>query len=281
MQNVYGKFNCCHISFYQKTKEKFKMEEQNNQNFENQKNNETNNLSKNIKMIIIIGAAIALLGIVLLLIFFVFKHEHNFGNWYPATNSTCTQKGIERRECSCGEYETREMNLLEHSYDEWEIIDEATCISKGKQKKKCLICGYVYEEEIPQTTSHDYTDYGCRDCGKYKYNVVVDSLPITVYDSDDGNTITVTSVKVIAVDTYGSEITINWWASSTKGGGLFLDCILLRSDGSEIEGSTIWIDNFSTKPNVSYNEISDILFWPADYLVEGETYTVTFKAHIN
>ena len=208
-------------------------------------------------------------------------HVHEFGTWYTITNSSCTQKGMEKRECSCGEYETRETNLSEHSYDEWEIVDKATCISEGKQKKKCLTCGYIYEEEIPKTTSHDYTDYGCRDCDKFKYNVIVDSLPITIYDSDDDNTITVTSVKVISVDTNGSDIAINWWAKSTKGGGLFLDCILVRSDGSEIEGSTIWIDNFSTKPNISYNEISDILFWPADYLVEGETYTVTFKAHKN
>ena len=262
------------------------MDEKNNQNLENQEINvhESTQPSsfepkKQIpKMAIIVVASVAVLTIVLLLIFVVFKHEHNFGNWYPATNSTCTQKGVERRECSCGEYETREMALLEHSYDEWEIIDNATCISTGKQKKKCLTCGYIYEEEIPKTASHDFTDYGCRDCGKYKYNVVVDSLPITVYDSDDGNTITVTSVKVIAVDTYGSGITINWWAKSTKG-SIFLDCVLVRSDGTEIEGSTIYI--LSTKPNISYNEISDVLFWPSDYLEEGETYTVTFKAHIN
>ena len=205
-------------------------------------------------------------------------HAHKFGTWYTITNSSCTQKGMEKRECSCGEYETREMALLEHSYDEYEIINEATCVSEGKQKKKCLTCGYVFEEAIPKTTSHDYTDYGCRDCHKYKYNVVVDSLPITVYDSDDGNTITVTSAEVIAVDTYGSGITINWWAKSTKR-SIFLDCVLVRSDGTEIEGSTIYI--ISTTPNIPYNEISDVLFWPGDYLEEGETYTVTFKAHIN
>ena len=92
-------------------------------------------------------------------------HEHKFGSWYPMTSSTCTQKGVEKRECSCGEYEIREMSVAEHSYDEWETIDKATCISVGKQKKKCLTCGYIYEEEIPKTTSHDFTDYGCRDCG--------------------------------------------------------------------------------------------------------------------
>ena len=152
-------------------------------------------------------------------------HEHKFGGWYPTTSSTCTQKGVERRDCSCGEYETREMNLLEHSYDEWEIVENATCISEGKQKKKCLTCGYVYEEGIPQSTTHDYTDLGCRSCGKFKYNIVVGSLPITVYDSEFDNTITVTSVDLLAVDTYGHSITINVYASSTKGGAGFIVAI--------------------------------------------------------
>lgn len=105
----------------------------------------------NKKIIIsIIGALGVLLVLSLILFSTLFKHEHAFGEWYPSVVSTCTQNGIEKRDCSCGEYETREMDLLEHSYN------DATCTTP----QTCSVCG----TKTGSTLAHSYVKGVCDTC---------------------------------------------------------------------------------------------------------------------
>ena len=36
------------------------------------------------------------------------EHTHTFGDWYTVTEATAEENGLERRDCACGHYETRE-----------------------------------------------------------------------------------------------------------------------------------------------------------------------------
>ena len=224
----------------------------------------------------ILCVAALMLAIICLFVSCGEKHEHEFGEWFPISDSTCTKKGMEKRSCKCGEYETRESDLLEHSYKEWETIQEATCSKTGSKKRKCD-CGAIEEEVIPKTTSHDYTDYGCKDCGKFKYNIVVAPLPMTVYDSYDDKTYTITKVKVIAVATYGMKATLNMTVESTTGYGVFLDFVLTDSKGNQAVTGTLFFKSVTQQPNIGCTEIRDILWVGA--LDESETYTLSFKEY--
>ena len=104
------------------------------------------------KIIIGIIAAIGILLVLTLILFpTLFKHEHAFGDWYPSVASTCTQNGTEKRDCSCGEYETRETDMLEHSYN------HATCTTP----KTCSVCGV----KTGSTLAHSFAKGICDSCG--------------------------------------------------------------------------------------------------------------------
>ena len=188
-------------------------------------------------------------------------HQHKFGEWYPAAIPTCTQLGVEKRECSCGQYETREVSLLEHSYDELVVVEEATCISNGKNKKKCLVCGFVCEEETPKTTTHNYSNTGCQDCGKWKYDIKIDKLPAAITDIH-GYSCEVITADVIFQSVNGGYITINCCVVYKEVGySPVIKCVLVRSDGTEIEVAGGLFGNSNVfYPGVPYTIIDDAFF---------------------
>lgn len=55
---------------------------------------------------------------------------HEFGEWLLIKVSTCTEKGIEQRKCSCGVEETREISANSHSFK-----------SSGLEERVCTVCG--------------------------------------------------------------------------------------------------------------------------------------------
>ena len=96
------------------------MDNQNDQNFENQEtkvNEEVTaaevkkSLPKKTKMAIVISAGVlAVAALALLLIFVVFKHEHDWSGWTVQEKATYSSNGREYRYCvdaSCGEKEYR------------------------------------------------------------------------------------------------------------------------------------------------------------------------------
>ena len=83
-------------------------------------------------------------------------HHHEFGEWKQTTAPTCTDKGEETRECSCGEKETREVAAAGHDY-EWTVTDP-TCEGDGERKGECKNCDATTEEKI-SATGHEYGEW--------------------------------------------------------------------------------------------------------------------------
>lgn len=83
---------------------------------------------------------------------------HSFGEWKVTRAATCTEKGVETRECACGETETREIAATGHKFGEWEVTKAATCTEKGVETRECA-CGETETREI-DVADHALNGYG-------------------------------------------------------------------------------------------------------------------------
>ena len=68
------------------------------------------------------------------------KCSHANAKWVVTKNATCTEKGSETRECSCGDVSTRDIKLVNHSFGAWVITKEATETEKGAKERICKVC---------------------------------------------------------------------------------------------------------------------------------------------
>ena len=131
-------------------------------------------------------------------------HVCEFGEWTVTTEATCTEAGVETRECECGEIETREPPATGHAYTSefvWsednascELVftcgncadtysetctvttetTEATCEEDGLTvyTATCEVDGVTYTDTVEvviEATGHDYNFFGkCKVCGEKK-----------------------------------------------------------------------------------------------------------------
>ena len=71
-------------------------------------------------------------------------HVHAYGAWRVATEPTCTEKGVEVRECACGAKETQDVEALGHDKTHHELVPE-TCTEDGNVEYfTCARCGKVF-----------------------------------------------------------------------------------------------------------------------------------------
>lgn len=68
------------------------------------------------------------------------KCSHANAKWVVTKKATCTEKGSESRECSCGDKATREIALVNHSFGDWVITKKATETEKGAKERICKVC---------------------------------------------------------------------------------------------------------------------------------------------
>lgn len=86
-------------------------------------------------------------------------HEHSYGSWSTYKSATCTSSGIQRRTCSCGEFEEKTVSSTGHKYGSWTIERQPTCTVDGIKSKKCSACGDEITETI--TASHSWQNATC------------------------------------------------------------------------------------------------------------------------
>ena len=85
-------------------------------------------------------------------------HTHLYGDWIVEQAPTCTESGIQFRECSCGEKESMALDALQHS----EVTDEGiapTCVETGiSEGKHCEVCGEILLAQVSvEATGHKET----------------------------------------------------------------------------------------------------------------------------
>ena len=141
-------------------------------------------------------------------------HVHSWGDWTTVKAATCTETGLEKRECSgCNESETRTTNALGHNYGAFVTTKEATCTEQGEQKKTCSRCGK--EETSPiNALGHDFgafvttkeatcTETGlktksCSRCDK----VETETIPALGHDWDTGVITTPATEQAAGIKTF-------------------------------------------------------------------------------
>lgn len=81
------------------------------------------------------------------------NHTHNWSEWTTEKEATCTEKGLNIRNCECGAKENMVVASLGHSFDEWIIVNEAKCEISGLKEHTCRICDYK-ETKIIEALTH-------------------------------------------------------------------------------------------------------------------------------
>lgn len=81
------------------------------------------------------------------------KHAEHDYTWTVETPATCTDDGVERGTCSCGDTTTRPISSKNgHEYGDWKIITMPSADSSGKAQKVCAndtALNHVLEVELP------------------------------------------------------------------------------------------------------------------------------------
>ncbi len=76
------------------------------------------------------------------------KCAHKNMSWSVTKPATCTAKGQEKGECTCGHIATRDIPMKDHTPTSFKVEKEPTCTEKGLQKAKCTVCQKEFTEEI-------------------------------------------------------------------------------------------------------------------------------------
>ena len=75
-------------------------------------------------------------------------HTHSFGEWMVTTEPSCTDPGIQTRECDCGQTERAEIPATGHQWDEGKVTKEPTETSDGERTFTCAVCKATETEVI-------------------------------------------------------------------------------------------------------------------------------------
>ena len=92
-------------------------------------------------------------------------HFHDFGEWQEIKPATCSESGIEKRYCTCGKSESRELEAEGH-IEEIDPPRSPTCIKWGcTEGKHCSVCQTVL---VPQEwitfLGHSFVGNECERC---------------------------------------------------------------------------------------------------------------------
>ncbi len=85
--------------------------------------------------------------------------QHNWTDWIQIAAASCTQEGMEIRECfNCDYRQDRSIPMIAHSYGEWQTVQEPSCQHSGIRHRVCSVCGDIEREMIPETP-HQYSSW--------------------------------------------------------------------------------------------------------------------------
>ncbi len=107
---------------------------------------------KQIIILSIFIGAILIFGIVFAIL--LTRHTHSFGKWEKFKDSSCSEFGIERRYCNCGELQEKKINKSPHTESSWIFNSE-----ENSRKIICLVCNRVIKVESLKDHTHSWTKW--------------------------------------------------------------------------------------------------------------------------
>jgi len=87
------------------------------------------------------------------------SHTHSYTDISVLQEPTCSEVGVQRIACECGDSQIKEIPKIEHTPGEWKTIYAETCITKGTKQLFCKICNEVMEKESTDALGHDLVSY--------------------------------------------------------------------------------------------------------------------------
>ncbi len=82
---------------------------------------------------------------------------HEYGQWFVVDEASCTENGLERRDCQrCEYYETRVVEATGHDYAS--VLTEPTCTEQGYTTHTCANCGDSYVDTYTASLGHDWDE---------------------------------------------------------------------------------------------------------------------------
>ena len=176
-----------------------------------------------------------------------YTHEHEFGSWEPYTPAKCTETGLERNFCSCGEELQRAVaeqgHKIEHGFcssckEIFEPYETLAYIIENNGKPYDSSNGYSYpKEEFKANDTKTFISYDA-DTEELKIIATTDTILLGITLDPSSNKQNIAMAIIVNEDTYTS---IGY----------------IHRNTFDINNSTIQ-DFSTTAPNYNYNNIKEI-----------------------
>lgn len=180
---------------------------------------------------------------------------HTYGDYTVTKDATCSETGIQTRECSvCHYVDTDIIPTIPHTYDDGKITKEPTATEPGEMTYTCIHCGHSYTQEIPATGElREYT-FEVRFDGE-NYNVG-DTVTAGIYvkSEDEGANFGTVGFKLdvpagLSFQTMTSDLTGG--QVSTNGGNFAYNVtsntpVNVTKDGVRIATATFTVNSFES-----------------------------------
>ena len=179
---------------------------------------------------------------------------------------TCEERGYTTYTCDCGAIFVEDyVDATGHSYGEWQTITETTCTDKGEQKRFCA-CGAVEAQTIPATghnyestvtppteTSNGLIEYTCSACGdNYTDTITITSFTVTSKNRHQIGYTGIAGEQLVIPSIF--EVDGKWYLVTKIDESAFLDCVNLIS--ITVPSSVIQISSGAFQGCTSLEEIT-------------------------
>ena len=82
------------------------------------------------------------------------EHTHIYGEWEIIKNPTCSEQGIEKRFCDCGDVQQNPIERLPHTEGEWTFNEEGT-----EKRLLCAVCNRTLQTESLTNHTHSFGEW--------------------------------------------------------------------------------------------------------------------------
>ena len=129
------------------------------------------------------------------------EHACSYGEWVVVDEPSCTERGTEKRTCTCGNEETRSIDALGHKDGIWETVLKPTCTKDGLEQSVCPVCNEALDERAVPAYGHVDGDWvmsedetqmllSCIECGEIIMTTTVQNrLKLTLNDKGTAYTV--------------------------------------------------------------------------------------------